>query len=101
MPRRSPSGSISISLARVIVEAEPFESPDARRLIAALDEHLASRYPAEQRFGPNLKPAQMAPGLGTFMEGAIGLYLRAGFSQVGCWGEYATAPRSVCYEKQL
>ena len=167
MPRRSPSGSISPSLARVKVEAEPFESPDARRLIAALDEHLASRYPAEQRFGPNLKPAQIAPGLGTFViaradgraigcgalrlldettaevkrmfvepaqrgrgvgqeildhleavaatlgarrlvletgvfqEDAIGLYLRAGFSQVGCWGEYATAPTSVCYEKQL
>jgi putative acetyltransferase len=154
-------------LARVKVEAEPFESADARRLIAALDEHLASRYPAEQRFGPNLKPAQIAPGLGTFViaradgraigcgalrlldettaevkrmfvepaqrgrgvgqeildhleavaatlgarrlvletgvfqEDAIGLYLRAGFSQVGCWGEYATAPTSVCYEKQL
>ena len=148
-------------------EAEPFESPDARRLIAALDAHLARRYPPEQRFGPNLKPAQIAPGLGTFViaradrraigcgalrlldentaevkrmyvepelrgrgvakeilnhleavastlgaqrvvletgvyqEEAIGLYLRAGFTQVDCWGEYATAPTSVCYEKRL
>jgi len=152
---------------RITVEAEPFESADARRLIAALDAHLASRYPPEQRFGPNLKPAQLAPGLGTFviaradgraigcgafrmLDGsraevkrmyvepelrghgvgkgildhleaaamsvgartlvletgvdqveAIGLYLRAGFSQIECWGEYATSPTSVCYEKQL
>jgi hypothetical protein len=32
---------------------------------------------------------------------AIGLYVRAGFSQVDCWGEYASAPTSVCYEKNL
>ena len=32
---------------------------------------------------------------------AIGLYLRAGFSLIDCWGEYATSPTSVCYEKQL
>jgi putative acetyltransferase len=150
-----------------VIEAEPFESPDARRLIAALDAHLASRYPPEQRFGPNLKPAQIAPGTGTFViaradgravgcgalrmldegtaevkrmyvepelrklgvakgilehlegvastlgahrlvletgiyqEEAIGLYLRAGFKQVDCWGEYATAATSVCYQKAL
>ncbi len=167
MARRSLSGSISPSLARVTIESEPFESPDARRLIAELDAHLASRYPPEQRFGPNLKPAQIAPGLGTFViaradgkavgcgalrvldettaevkrmyvepalrgrgvakemlehleavaatmgahrlvletgvyqEEAIGLYVRAGFRQIDCWGEYATAPTSVCYEKQL
>jgi putative acetyltransferase len=154
-------------LDRVTIEAEAFESPDARRLIAALDAHLASRYPPEQRFGPNLKPAQIAPGLGTFViaraegraigcgalrlldertaevkrmyvepklrgrgvakqildqlelvaatlgarklvletgvyqEEAIGLYVRAGFKRVDCWGEYATATTSVCYEKQL
>lgn len=152
---------------KVTVEAEPFESPDARRLIGALDAHLASRYPPEQRFGPNLKPEHLAHGLGTFViaradgraigcgalrlldettaevkrmyvepdlrgrgvakeilnhleamastlgarrlvletgvyqEEAIGLYLRAGFSPTDCWGEYATAPTSVCYEKQL
>jgi putative acetyltransferase len=52
---------------KVTVDPEPFESPDARRLIAALDAHLASRYPPEQRFGPNLKPAHLGPGLGTFV----------------------------------
>ena len=152
---------------KVTIDSEPFESPDARRLIAALDTHLASRYPPEQRFGPNLKPAHLGRGLGTFViaradgraigcgalrlldettaevkrmyvepeqrgrgvskeilkhlesaaatlgarrlvletgvyqEEAIGLYLRSGYSQIDCWGEYTTSPTSVCYEKQL
>src|SRR5260370_3940608 len=50
---------------------EPFDSADARHLIEALDAHLASRYTAEQRFGPNLKPAQVAPGLGAFLMARI------------------------------
>ena len=50
---------------------EPFDSADARRLIAALDEHLASRYPPDQRFGPNLKPEHLAAGLGTFVVARI------------------------------
>ena len=51
----------------ISIAAEPFDTADARRLIAALDEHLASRYAPEQRFGPNLKPEQLAAGLGTFV----------------------------------
>jgi len=61
----------------VIVPAA-FDSPDAQRLIAALDEHLASRYRDEERFGPNLKPAQLAAGLGTFV------IARADGRVVGC-----------------
>jgi GNAT superfamily N-acetyltransferase len=38
------------------ISTEPFDSTDARRLITALDEHLAGRYSPDQRFGPNLKP---------------------------------------------
>jgi GNAT superfamily N-acetyltransferase len=152
---------------RIAVADEPFDSADAQRLIAALDEHLASRYSAEQRFGPNLRPQQIAPGLGTFViaraEGravgcgalrrldetsaevkrmyvepelrgrgiaklvldhleaaalvmgihrlvletgiyqaeAIGLYRRMGFDPVRCWGEYADALTSVCFEKGI
>ena len=152
---------------KVTIAAEPFDSADARRLIDALDAHLASRYTAEQRFGPNLKPAQIAPGLGTFVvaradgravgcgavrlldpttvevkrmyvepemrgrgvakvilayleaagrelraeravletgiyqDEAIGLYRRAGYTEVACWGEYTTSPTSVCYEKAI
>lgn len=152
---------------RITIAPEPFESADARRLIEALDAHLASRYAPEQRFGPNLKPAQLAPGLGTFvvarwdgravgcgavrlldestvevkrmyvepemrgrgvareilshLEGAgrelgarravletgihqdeaIGLYRRAGYNQLDCWGEYTASPTSVCFEKAI
>ena len=152
---------------KVTIAAEPFDSADARRLIDALDAHLASRYTPEQRFGPNLKPAQIAPGLGTFVvaradgravgcgavrlldpttvevkrmyvepemrgrgvakeilayleaagrelraeravletgiyqDEAIGLYRRAGYTEVACWGEYTTSPTSVCYEKRI
>jgi putative acetyltransferase len=152
---------------RMTIAPEPFDSPDARRLITALDAHLASRYEPEQRFGPNLKPAQLAAGLGTFLvarvggravgcgavrlldpatvevkrmyvepeqrgrgvakeilthleaagrelgarrsvletgvyqDEAIGLYRRAGYREVDCWGEYASSPTSVCFEKSL
>jgi putative acetyltransferase len=51
----------------ITIAAEPFDSADARSLIGALDEHLAARYPPEQRFGPNLKVEHLAPGLGTFV----------------------------------
>jgi GNAT superfamily N-acetyltransferase len=149
------------------VEAEDFGTADARRLVAALDAGLAEVYTPDQRFGPNLKPEQLAEGRGVFLvarEGgraigcgalrmldgstaevkrmyvepeprgrgvgrlvlerlesfareqgvrrlvletgvhqkpAIELYLRAGFKEVPCWGEYATSATSVCYEKRL
>ena len=149
------------------VSAEPFDSPDSRRLIAGLDAELGALYPPEQRFGPNFKAEQIEDGRGTFLiarhEGravgcgairlldettaevkrmysepslrgtgigravltalesaarelgagrlvletgihqhaAIALYRRAGFVQVDCWGEYALAPTSVCFEKSL
>jgi putative acetyltransferase len=152
---------------KITIATEPFDSADARRLISALDEHLAGRYPPEQRFGPNLKPEQIAAGLGTFVVArvhgravgcgalrkldeataevkrmyvepelrgrglarkildhledvarglgvhrlvletgiyqaeAIALYRRAGFRPVRCWGEYAQALTSVCFEKDV
>jgi putative acetyltransferase len=52
---------------KITIAPEPFDSPDARRLIAALDAHLASRYSPDQMFGPHLKAEHVAPGLGTFV----------------------------------
>jgi putative acetyltransferase len=49
------------------ISAEPFDSLDAQRLIAALDAGLAELYPPEQRFGPNLKAQHLADGRGTFL----------------------------------
>ncbi|HEV3096279.1 MAG TPA: GNAT family N-acetyltransferase [Candidatus Dormibacteraeota bacterium] len=60
------------------IAAESFDSPDARRLIAALDAGLTEGYLPEQRFGPNLKPAQLEGGKGAF------LVARAGDRAVGC-----------------
>lgn len=155
-------GRVSVS-----INAEPFDSPDARRLIAALDATLSKLYPPAQRFGPNLKAEHLESGRGAFFiardgdrpvgcgairvldpttaevkrmyvepdqrgngvgwavlarlemaaaelgvgrlvletgihqEAAIALYRRNGFTQVDCWGEYATAPTSVCFEKKI
>jgi putative acetyltransferase len=152
---------------RLSVSAESFDSPDARRLIAALDGGLSQLYPPEQRFGPNLKAEHLQGGQGAFLvardgdravgcgairrlnpttaelkrmfvepeyrglgvgwalltsleaaarhlgvqrlvletgiyqEAAIALYRRAGFRPVDCWGEYASSPSSLCYEKAL
>lgn len=38
---------------------------------------------------------------GVHQHAAIALYQRAGFRRVDCWGEYAAAQTSVCYEKTL
>ena len=32
---------------------------------------------------------------------AIGLYERAGYRRVDCWGDYAASPTSVCFEKRV
>jgi putative acetyltransferase len=151
----------------ITVAPEPFDSVDARRLVAALDAHLSTLYTPEQRFGPNLKPEHVAPGVGMFLVAraggqavgcgalrrldkttaevkrmyvepevrgrgvakavlerlesaarelgvhrlvletgiyqaeAIGLYRRAGFKPVRCWGEYAGSLTSVCFEKEM
>ena len=52
---------------KVAIGVEPFDSPDARSLVATLDAHLAGRYAPEHRFGPHLKAEHVAPGIGTFV----------------------------------
>jgi hypothetical protein len=64
------------------VTSEPFDSHDARRLVAALDAALTELYPPDQRFGPNLKAD-------------------VGFTQIDCWGEYSSSPTSICFKKNL
>jgi len=49
------------------VSAEPFDSHDAAALLASLDAHLSDRYPAAQRFGPNLRREQTESGQGVFL----------------------------------
>jgi len=38
---------------------------------------------------------------GIYQDEAIGLYRRAGFSQIDCFGDYANVPTSVCFEKWI
>lgn len=38
---------------------------------------------------------------GIHQHSAIALYLRAGFEQCDCWGEYTTSATSVCYAKDI
>ena len=73
----------------LIITAEPFDSDDARRLIAGLDAGLAEVYPPEQRFGPNLKPEHLEDGRGTF------LVARDGGRAVGCGAIRVLDPMSA------
>jgi GNAT superfamily N-acetyltransferase len=74
---------------KVAIAIEPFDSPDARRLVAALDAHLASRYAPEQRFGSHLKAEHVAPGVGTFV------IARADGKAVGCGALKRRDPTTV------
>jgi len=74
---------------KVAIATEPFDSPDARRLVAALDAHLASRYAPEQRFGPHLKAEHVAPGVGTFV------IARADGKAIGCGALKRRDPTTV------
>jgi putative acetyltransferase len=74
---------------KVAIAAEPFDSPDARRLVTALDAHLASRYAPEHRFGPHLKAEHVAPGVGTFV------IARADGKAVGCGALKRRGPTTV------
>jgi len=38
---------------------------------------------------------------GIYQAEAIGLYRRAGFKPIRCWGEYAETLTSVCFEKRI
>ena len=60
MDNRLTEGELSLSIT-----AEPVDSQEARRLIAALDAALTELHPPEQRFGPNLKAEHLEEGRGT------------------------------------
>ena len=38
---------------------------------------------------------------GVHQHAATALYRRAGFSPLDCWGEYASSPTSICFEKKV
>jgi putative acetyltransferase len=38
---------------------------------------------------------------GIYQDAALSLYRDAGFTEIDCWGEYASSSTSVCFEKHL
>ena len=70
---RGPVNEVDLSIC-----VEPFESEEARRLVAKLDAGLAELYAPEQRFGPNLKAEHVDAGRGVF------LVARVAGTAVGC-----------------
>ncbi len=38
---------------------------------------------------------------GIYQDAALAFYRRAGFTPIDCWGEYASSPTSICFEKHL
>jgi putative acetyltransferase len=38
---------------------------------------------------------------GIYQHAALSLYRRDGYTEVDCWGEYASSPTSICFEKRL
>ncbi len=49
----------------------------------------------------NLGVHRLVLETGIHQHAAIGLYRRAGFTPVDCWGEYLSSPSSICFEKSL
>ena len=45
--------------------------------------------------------ARLVLETGIHQAAAIALYRAAGFTQIDCWGEYAAASTSVCFEKAI
>jgi len=58
---------------------------------------LASLEAAARRFGAQ----RLVLETGSYSTEALALYRGAGFTQIDCWGEYATSPTSICLEKKL
>jgi len=49
----------------------------------------------------SLGARRMVLETGVHQAEAIGLYRRAGYREIDCWGEYATSATSVCFEKRI
>src|SRR5438045_7157195 len=69
---RGRTGRAEATALNLSIDAERFDSDDARRLVAALDGELGELYTTEHPFGPNLKPEHLANGRGVFLSAREG-----------------------------
>ena len=54
-----------------------------------------------ERVGAGMGVSRLVLETGIHQHAAIGLYRSVGFVPIDCWGEYATAATSVCFEKRI
>ncbi len=89
-------GAIRLLDARTAEVKRMYVEPDQRG--KGVGRALLARLEASARqFGAR----RLVLETGSHSPDALALYRRAGFTQVDCWGEYATSPTSVCMEKRL
>ncbi len=86
--RRLPDGRGEIK--RMYVAPQARRRGIAAAVLAALEEHSA-----------RLGIADLVLETGDAQPEALGLYARAGYSRIPCWGDYQDDPTSVCFGKQL
>ena len=82
--------STTAEVKRMYVEPDHRGKGIARGVLARLEA-------AAQQLGAK----RLVLETGTHSPDAIALYRGAGFTQIDCWGEYATSPTSVCMERNL
>ncbi|MEL6526603.1 MAG: GNAT family N-acetyltransferase, partial [Chloroflexota bacterium] len=85
-----PYGEDTAEIKRMYVALSARRKGIAHQLLSALEDY-AEKY-AYQR---------IILETGTRQPEAIGLYERAGYQRMACYGQYADDPLSVCYEKAI
>jgi GNAT superfamily N-acetyltransferase len=80
----------TVEVKRMYVEPETRGRGVAQEILAHLEQA-----------GRELGARRAVLETGIYQDEAIGLYRRAGYTEVACWGEYTTSPTSVCYEKSI
>jgi GNAT superfamily N-acetyltransferase len=82
--------SLTAEVKRMYVEPDQRGQGVGRAVLASLE--AAARQLGAQR---------LVLETGSHSPDALALYRGAGFTQIDCWGEYATSPTSICMQKRL
>jgi len=99
-------------MAGVRIAPEPFGAPDGAALRAEMEAEMLVRYGGGLGAGRALLAALEAEArrlgatcvrleTGPAQPEAIGLYERAGYRSIPCWGAYAELEGTLCFERAL